>query len=159
MVYETGDPTVDNAAQRALDDDGLGRADGAAPIAQPVELFAAGIDYIRSVRSDETVDTCLIVSAKAGDCAEGCGFCAQSVHFDTDIEMHGFLGAEAVLDVVRRAEHDDAWRFGIIVAERGVSKEHRSDKWADVLEVTRLVHDKMSVEIDTSFGLLTREGA
>ncbi|ELZ61143.1 MULTISPECIES: biotin synthase BioB [unclassified Haloferax] len=159
MVYETGNPTVDDAVRRVLDGDELDRTDGIALIAQPVEALAAGADYVRSVRSDGTVDACSIVNAKAGDCAEDCGFCAQSAHFDTGIETHGFLGPEAVLDAARRAERDGAQRFGIVVAEKGVSKERRPDEWAEVLAAIRLVRDETSVEIDASLGLLTEEEA
>ncbi|POG54374.1 biotin synthase BioB [Haloferax marisrubri] len=159
MVYETGNSTVDDAVRRVLDGEELDRTDGVALIAQPVEALAAGADYVRSVRSDGTVDACSIVNAKAGDCAEDCGFCAQSAHFDTGIETHGFLGPEAVLDAARRAERDGAQRFGIVVAEKGVSKERRPDEWAEVLEAVRLVRDETSVEIDASLGLLTEEEA
>ncbi|MBC9988142.1 biotin synthase BioB [Haloferax sp. AS1] len=159
MVYETGNPTVDDAVRRVLDGDELDRTDGIALIAQSVEPLAAGADYVRSVRSDGTVDACSIVNAKAGDCAEDCGFCAQSAHFDTGIETHGFLGPEAVLDAARRAERDGAQRFGIVVAEKGVSKERRPDEWAEVLAAIRLVRDETSVEIDASLGLLTEEEA
>ncbi|RDZ62657.1 biotin synthase BioB [Haloferax sp. Atlit-12N] len=159
MVYETGNPTVDDAVRRVLGGEELDRTDGVALIAQPVEALAAGADYVRSVRSDGTVDACSIVNAKAGDCAEDCGFCAQSAHFDTGIETHGFLGPEAVLDAARRAERDGAQRFGIVVAEKGVSKERRPNEWAEVLAAIRLVRDETSVEIDASLGLLTEEEA
>ncbi len=125
-----------------LDGERLDRRDGLALIAQPVDDLAAGADYVRTQLGDDTVDACSIVNAKAGDCAEDCGFCAQSAHFDTGIETHGFLGPEAVLDAARRAERDGAQRFGIVVAEKGVSKEHRPDEWAEVLAAIRLVRDE-----------------
>ncbi|WP_058828655.1 biotin synthase BioB [Haloferax sp. Q22] len=159
MVYETGNPTVDDAVRRVLGGEELDRTDGVALIAQPVEALASGADYVRSVRSDGTVDACSIVNAKAGNCAEDCGFCAQSAHFDTGVETHGFLGPEAVLEAARRAERDGAQRFGIVVAEKGVSKERRPDEWAEVLAAIRLVRDETNVEIDASLGLLTEEEA
>ncbi|MGB9955346.1 biotin synthase BioB [Haloferax prahovense] len=159
MVYETGNPTVDDAVRRVLGGEELDRTDGVALIAQSVEALASGADYVRSVRSDGTVDACSIVNAKAGNCAEDCGFCAQSAHFDTGVETHGFLGPEAVLEAARRAERDGAQRFGIVVAEKGVSKERRPDEWAEVLAAIRLVRDETNVEIDASLGLLTEEEA
>ena len=97
MVYETGNRTVDDAVARVLDGEQLDRRDGLALLAQPVDELAAGADYVRSQFGDGTVDACSIVNAKAGNCAEDCGFCAQSVHFDTGIENYGFLDPEEIL--------------------------------------------------------------
>jgi biotin synthase len=160
VVYEpTGNRTVDDAARRALDGECLDRTDGLALLAQPVGDLADAADQIRSELGDDTVDACSIVNAKAGDCAEDCGFCAQSVHFDTGIETYGFLGPEKVLEAAKRAERDGAQRFGIVVAEKGVSREHRPEEWAEVLEAIRLVRDETDVEVDASLGILTEEEA
>jgi biotin synthase len=159
VVYETGNRTVDEAVRRALDGESLDRTDGLALLAQPVEALAAGADLVRQHFSDGTVDACSIVNAKAGDCAEDCGFCAQSAHFDTGIDTYGFLGPEKVLEAAKRAEADGAQRFGIVVAEKGVSKEHRPDEWREIIEAIRRVRDETDVEVDASLGLLTQEEA
>jgi biotin synthase len=159
VVYDTGNQTVDDAVRRVLDGETLDRTDGLALLAQPTEALAAGADIVRRHRSDGTVDACSIVNAKAGDCAEDCGFCAQSTHFDTGIETYGFLGAERVLEAAERAEADGAQRFGIVVAEKGVSKEHRPEEWNDILRAIRLVREETDVEVDASLGLLTEEEA
>jgi len=159
VVYETGNQTVDDAVARVLSGERLDRRDGLALIAQPVEELAAGADYVRSQLGDDTVDACSIVNAKAGNCAEDCGFCAQSVHFDTGIDTYGFLDPEEILDAAKRAERDGAQRFGVVVAEKGVSKEQRPEEWAEVLRAIRLVRDETDVEVDASLGILTREEA
>lgn len=159
MVYETGNRTIDDAVTRVLDGEALVRRDGLALLAQPVEELAAAADTVRAAYGDGTVDACSIVNAKAGNCAEDCGFCAQSVHFDTGIDTYGFLDPERILDAATRAERDGAQRFGIVVAEKGVSKEQRPEEWADVLRAIRLVRDETAVEVDASLGILTREEA
>jgi biotin synthase len=159
VVYETGNTTVDDAVARVLSGERLDRRDGLALIAQPVEELAAGADYVRSQLGDDTVDACSIVNAKAGNCAEDCGFCAQSVHFDTGIDTYGFLDPEEILDAAQRAERDGAQRFGIVVAEKGVSKEKRPGEWEEVIRAIRLVRDETDVEVDASLGILTREEA
>ncbi|MFC6865165.1 biotin synthase BioB [Halomicroarcula sp. GCM10025817] len=159
MVYETGNRTVDDAIARVLDGDRLDRRDGLGLIAQPVDALAAGADHVRRELGDGTVDACSIVNAKAGNCAEDCGFCAQSVHFDTGIDEYGFLGPEEILAAARRAERDGAQRFGIVVAEKGVSREQRPEEWAEVIEAIRLVRDETAVEVDASLGILTETEA
>src|SRR6056297_2343556 len=159
VVYETGNTTVDDAVDRVLDGERLDRRDGLALIAQPVDELAAGADVVRARLGDGTVDACSIVNAKAGNCAEDCGFCAQSVHFDTGIDNYGFLGPERILEAAKRAERDGSQRFGIVLAEKGVSKEQRPEEWEEVLEAIRLVRDETDVEVDASLGILTEEEA
>jgi biotin synthase len=159
VVYETGNRTIDEAVARVLDGERLDRRDGLALLAQPVEELAAAADAVRAHFGDGTVDACSIVNAKAGDCAEDCGFCAQSVHFDTGIDTYGLLDPEEILAAAKRAERDGAQRFGIVLAEKGVSKEHRPEEWADVLRAIRLVRDETDVEVDASLGILTEEEA
>ncbi|WP_049901564.1 biotin synthase BioB [Halococcus agarilyticus] len=159
MVYETGNATIDGAVGRVLDGERLDRTDGLALLAQPVEELATAADFVRAAFGDGTVDACSIVNAKAGDCAEDCGFCAQSVHFDTGIDTYGFLDPQEILAAAKRAERDGAQRFGIVVAEKGVSKERRPEEWAEVIEAIRLVRDETDVEADASLGLLTEEEA
>ena len=159
MVHETGNRTVDDAVARVLDGERLDRRDGLALIAQPVDALAAGANAVRTELGDGTVDACSIVNAKAGNCAEDCGFCAQSVHFDTGIDNYGFLGPEKILEAAKRAERDGSQRFGIVLAEKGVSKEQRPEEWEEVLEAIRLVRDETDVEVDASLGILTEEEA
>ncbi|MFT4922811.1 MAG: biotin synthase, partial [Haloarculaceae archaeon] len=159
MVYETGNETVDRALDRVLAGERLDRRDGLALIAQPLSDLAPAADSLRAHLGGETVDTCSIVNAKAGNCAEDCGFCAQSVHFDTGIDTYGFLDPAEILEAAQRAERDGAQRFGIVVAEKGVSKEKRPDEWAEVIRAIRLVRDETAVEVDASLGILTPEEA
>ncbi|WP_455449532.1 biotin synthase BioB [Natrinema thermotolerans] len=159
MVYETGNETVDDALERVMAGERLDRTDGLALMAQPTDALAEAGAAVRDHFGDGTVDACSIVNAKAGNCAEDCGFCAQSVHFDTGIDTYGFLGPEKVLEAAKRAERDGAQRFGIVVAEKGVSKEHRPEEWEEVLESIRLVRDECDLEVDASLGILTEEEA
>ncbi len=159
MVYETSNKTVDDALERVLAGERLDRTDGLALMAQPVDPLAQAGATVRDQFGDGTVDACSIVNAKAGNCAEDCGFCAQSVHFDTGIDTYDFLGPEKILDAAKRAERDGAQRFGIVVAEKGVSKEHRPEEWNEVLESIRLVRDECDLEVDASLGILTEEEA
>ena len=159
MVYETDNRTIADAVDRVLAGEDLDRTSAIALLAQPVDELAAAADAVRATLGDGTVDACSIVNAKAGNCAEDCGFCAQSAHFDTGIDTHGLLDPAEILAAAKRAERDGAQRFGIVVAEKGVSKARRPEEWADVLRAVRLVRDETDVEVDASLGLLTQEEA
>jgi len=159
VVYETANRTIADAVDTVLDGGRIDRTTAIALLAQPVDELAAAADAVRATLGDGTVDACSIVNAKAGNCAEDCGFCAQSAHFDTGIDTHGLLDPDDILAAATRAERDGAQRFGIVVAEKGVSKEKRPDEWADVIRAIQLVRDETDVEVDASLGLLTQEEA
>jgi biotin synthase len=159
VVYETGNRTVDDAVARVLDGETLDRTDGLALYAQPLEDLAPAADAVRAAFGDGTVDACSIVNAKAGNCAEDCGFCAQSAHFDTGIDTHDLLDPAEILAAAKRAEADGAQRFGVVLAEKGVSKARRPDEWERVIHAIRLVREETDVEVDASLGILTEEEA
>ena len=69
------------------------------------------------------------------------------------------MNPEEILAAAKRAEADGTQRFGIVVAEKGVSKERRPEEWANVIEAIRLVREETSVEVDASLGLLTEAEA
>ncbi|MFB6078246.1 MAG: biotin synthase BioB [Halarchaeum sp.] len=159
MVYETGNRTVDEAQRRVLAGDSLTRRDALALLAQPLDALAPAADRVRERFGNDTVDACSIVNAKAGNCAEDCGFCAQSAHHDTGIDTYDLLDPASVLRAAERAERDGAQRFGIVVAERGVSRERRPDEWERVLDAVRLVRDETALDVDASLGVLTETEA
>src|SRR6056297_3331363 len=128
-------------------------------MAQPVDVLAEAGAAVRDHFGDDTVDACSIVNAKAGNCAEDCGFCAQSVHFDTGIDTYDLLDPAEILAAAQRAETDGAQRFGIVLAEKGVSKEQRPEEWERVIEAIRRVRDETAVEVDASLGILTETEA
>jgi len=158
-VAATGNRTVDDAVARVTAGERLDRTDGLALLAQPLEPLAAGAVAVRDRFGDGTVDACSIVNAKAGNCAEDCGFCAQSARFDTGIDTYDLLDPETILSAARRAERDGAQRFGIVVAEKGISRTDRPEEWARLLEAIRLVRERTDVEVDASLGLLTEREA
>jgi len=60
-----------------------------------------------------------LLSIKTGGCPEDCGYCPQSVHFDTGVEASKLMQIDAVLDAARRAKEAGATRFCMGAAWRG----------------------------------------
>src|SRR3546814_10346257 len=52
-----------------------------------------------------------LLSVKTGGCAENCGYCAQSQHFDTGVAATKLMDAEAVIAQAREAKAGGAQRF------------------------------------------------
>src|SRR5574340_1843402 len=62
-----------------------------------------------------------LLSIKTGGCAEDCGYCPQSAHFDTGVQAGKLLPLEEVVEAARAAK--------IRSEERRVGKELRS-RWS-----------------------------
>ena len=78
------------------------------------------------------VELATLLSVKTGGCPEDCGYCPQSVHFDTGVEAGKLMGVEAVRDAALAAKAAGATRFCMGAA-------WRAPKDRDVEAVAELV--------------------
>jgi len=52
-----------------------------------------------------------LTSIKTGRCAENCGYCSQSAHFDTGLESEALVAIESVIEDAKQAKANGADRF------------------------------------------------
>ncbi len=86
-------------------------------------LFAA--TEVRKYFKNNTVKTCSIVNAKSGRCGEDCSFCAQSVHYSTDLPTYSLMSPEEII-LRAKKEEKHSKRFGIVTAGKGLEKDEIS---------------------------------
>lgn len=58
-----------------------------------------------------TVQLSSLISLKTGGCAEDCGYCSQSSHFETGIEATGMVSVDEVVSAADKAKAAGATRF------------------------------------------------
>jgi biotin synthase len=73
-------------------------------------VFAAQTVHRRRFKAGE-VQTSQLLSIKTGGCAEDCGYCSQSAHFDTGLKASKLMPLDAVLDAAQKAKAGGATRF------------------------------------------------
>ena len=78
------------------------------------------------------VELATLLSVKTGGCPEDCGYCPQSVHFDTGVEAGKLMGVTEVREAAERAKAAGATRFCMGAA-------WRAPKDRDVEAVAELV--------------------
>lgn len=96
-------------------------------------------------------DFCSIVNARSGRCPENCKWCAQSAHWKTGCECHGWIGAEACAKAAKEAEANGADRIGIVTSGRAQTP-------ADVdalCEALRAMRRESEIELCGSLGLVS----
>lgn len=115
--------------------------------------LASEATRIREHFSGGEVDLCALVNAKSGQCAENCGFCSQSGHWNTDISVYPMMNADQMIERAQQAKAFGAKRFCIVAAQRGLS-----DKDLPVLcEAVRRIKEEVGLAAECSLGFVTDE--
>lgn len=95
-----------------------------------------------------------LLSIKTGGCAEDCGYCNQSAHFDTGLKASKLMDVETVTAAARAAKLGGASRFCMGAAWRE-PKERDMDALCDMVSEVKT----MGLETCMTLGMLTREQA
>ncbi|NML19207.1 biotin synthase BioB, partial [Azohydromonas sp. G-1-1-14] len=95
-----------------------------------------------------------LLSIKTGGCAEDCGYCPQSSHFDTGVEASKIMSISEVLSAAQAAKEQGASRFCMGAA-------WRSPKERDMERVTEMVRGVRELGLETcmTLGMLDKEQA
>ncbi|MDX6642837.1 MAG: biotin synthase [Solirubrobacteraceae bacterium] len=109
----------------------------------------------RVERFDDSTDMCSLVNAKAGGCAEDCGFCAQSRFAEAETPMHAMMEPEQILEHARAAEAAGAHRFCMVTQGQGLSKRD----FHNVLEGAKLVAEHTNLKRCASIGHMSVDRA
>ncbi len=122
--------------------------------ADPRSLFKAA-DSIRKVVHGDYFDLCSIINAKSGKCSENCRFCAQSAHYDSDIETYDIIGTGEALIQGKDNEKHGVKRFSLVTAGRSLTVEqiHEYGK------IYQQLNQETKLQYCASMGLLTKEKA
>src|SRR3569832_717357 len=95
-----------------------------------------------------------LLSVKTGGCAENCGYCSQSSHFDTGLKASKLMDAEAVVAEAGAAKAGGAQRFCMGAAWRDL-------KDRDLPKVAAMISGVKALGLETcaTLGMLTPDQA
>lgn len=101
------------------------------------------------------VQTCTLLSIKTGGCPEDCAYCAQSIRYQTGVQVHKLLSVEEVRQAAEQAKAVGATRFCMGAAWRAVRDNRDFER---VLEMVRTVRG-LGLEVCATLGMLTPQQA
>ena len=95
-----------------------------------------------------------LISIKTGGCAEDCGYCNQSAHFDTGLKASKLMDVDAVIAGAKAAKAGGASRFCMGAAWRE-PKDRDMDALCDMVSEVK----SMGLETCMTLGMLTNDQA
>lgn len=127
-----------------------------------IEIEPAGEDFdalLKAAReitfhfnSDEP-GLCSLINAKSYLCGEDCGFCSQSVRFDTRVNRYQLMPVEEVVEAAKAFEKKGTENFCVVTSGGALNEK----EFEHVLEIYRRLKVETQLKLDGSLGFLTPE--
>ena len=100
------------------------------------------------------VEFCSIISARTGKCSQDCHYCAQSSHYNVEIETHPLLSVEEVIGAAKNSVENGANRVAIVTS----GKTPDESDFELMLEMIKVLN-KHNIKSCASIGILNEEHA
>jgi biotin synthase len=114
------------------------------------ELVFRAAEIHRLAFDPAEVQMSQLLSVKTGGCAENCGYCSQSAHFDTGLSASKLMDPEAVIAEAARAKAAGAQRFCM-----GAAWREPKDRDMPKLEAMISGVKALGMETCATLGMLT----
>ncbi len=102
----------------------------------------------------DKVEFCSIISARTGKCSQNCRYCAQSSHYNTEIETHPLLSVETVVNAAQDSVKNGADRVAIVTSGK-TPDESDFDAMLDMIKAL----NSEGIKSCASIGILNEEQA
>ena len=112
-----------------------------------------GANLIKKHFCGDNYNLCSIINGKSGKCPENCKFCAQSIHYNTNIKEYNLLDKETILKECKYNASKGVHRFAIVTAGKQLS--HKD--FEKILDIYKTLHEKCQISLCGSLGLLNYE--
>ena len=122
-----------------------------------LDLYNMNLDELlnesKKYLKDE-VEFCSIINARSGKCSQNCRYCAQSSHYNTDIESFPLIDVETVVKAAHDSVNNGANRVAIVTSGK-TPDESDFDTMLDMIKAL----NKEGIKSCASIGILNEEQA
>ncbi len=123
-----------------------------------LRLYNLDLDELLKISSKyvkDTVEFCSIVNARNGKCSQNCKYCAQSLHYRTNIESYPLIPTEDVIKAAEESKANNATRFAVVTSGKTPAEED----FNKVLDLIKAVNGVEGIKSCASIGILDEEQA
>lgn len=103
----------------------------------------------------DKIEFCSLVNARNGKCSQNCKYCAQSSHYNTDVESYPLIKPEEVKKAVLEAKENHVNRFAIVTS----GKSPDESDFDGILDLIKEVNKVEGIKSCASIGILTEDQA
>ena len=130
------------------------KADAMNLIDVPLDELSSAADEIRYHFCGNKFDACMLINIKNGRCSEDCKFCAQSNHYNTDIDIYPILSKDELKEKSNLILDSGFKRISYVASGRKIS-----DKEFNVVSqaLKELNEERDNFHVCVSLGLLTKD--
>ena len=114
------------------------------------ELLAISKKYMKS-----GIEFCSLVNARNGKCSQNCKYCAQSSHYNTDIESYPLISPEEVKKAVLEAKRNHVSRFAVVTSGKSPDESDVDG----IIDLIKEINKVDGIKSCASIGILTEEQA
>ncbi len=120
-----------------------------------LDLVFQAAEVHRRHHPSQEIQVCTLQSIKTGGCSEDCGYCSQSVHYETSVAREKLLDKKEVLALAKEAKEGGSTRFCMGSAGRKVKDD---EDFAEILEMVKGV-SALGLEVCCTLGMLESKQA
>lgn len=110
-------------------------------------------DDLRQRLHGSHFDLCSIINARSGKCSENCKFCAQSAHYNVEVETYNLVDGEKAVALARENEEAGVGRFSLVTAGHHVSEKDLREQFAPIYSQ---LQQERKISLCASMGFLTK---
>ena len=103
----------------------------------------------------DKIEFCSLVNARNGKCSQNCKYCAQSSHYNTDVESYPLIKPKEVKKAVLEAKDNHVNRFAIVTS----GKSPDESDFDGILDLIKEVNKVEGIKSCASIGILTEDQA
>ena len=144
---------VDELKSKVLDSYKVTKEDALNLVDAPLDELCDAANEIRESFCGNRFDACSIINVKSGRCSENCKFCAQSNHYNTDIDIYPLLSYEELKERTLAIYNAGFKRISYVASGRKVT-ENEFDQLSKLIEDLNREND--DIKICVSLGLLRK---
>ncbi|MBN4071017.1 biotin synthase BioB [Crocinitomix catalasitica] len=123
---------------------------------QPLlELIFQAAGVHREFHNSTEVQMSSLISIKTGGCPEDCGYCPQSVKYNTELEVQPMMRVDEVVELARTAKTNGSSRVCMGAAWRHIRDNRDFDK---VVEMVQEING-MGMEVCATLGMMNEKQA
>lgn len=117
---------------------------------QPLEELCMAANEIRKYFCENYFDLCTIINGKSGSCSENCKFCAQSAHYQGNVETYGLLSTDSIIEDAKYNYEQGVLRYSIVTSGKRLTQTEVDE----VCKTLKELDTRVDIALCISFGLL-----